>query len=446
MRSVAVSNGHQVESSRIPSTSVMLGAQKTLAAAHPSTVSLDHPAMPNTNSQQSLSTRHPPVALPASLHRSPVKRDGEECCVRGSDEYRDHSCLEGENSQDMVVRIYRQELEKLKAAADSAGNLAASGMYAHELDRLQHEKRNHQLCKQRSGRSPRGVVVDQQRHDKLPILQTVVKAEPTENIPGDTASQSCLNFPIDLSSKTGHISPSSSSLLAVEDSAERFNSTCQSVGILPHAHNHINGYSDSDGEASPHSTSASGTPLDGVTTGMPESLSPLQRMQNIANSFTSRHNLAVVAGCRPLRTVLPPVSQEEFDLHANVNTEELVKMIKEMLSQYSISQRLFGESVLGLSQGSVSDLLARPKPWHMLTQKGREPFIRMQMFMKDAEAIPKLVSTQYRIAPDKLLHSNSRPEAGQCCFLAVINCVLLSACVRWFAVYVLAFLTFFTVT
>ena len=45
--------------------------------------------------------------------------------------------------------------------------------------------------------------------------------------------------------------------------------------------------------------------------------------------------------------------------------------IKEILSQYSISQRLFGESILGLSQGSVSDLLARPKPWHMLTQKGR---------------------------------------------------------------------------
>jgi hypothetical protein len=29
----------------------------------------------------------------------------------------------------------------------------------------------------------------------------------------------------------------------------------------------------------------------------------------------------------------------------------------------------------------VSDLLARPKPWHMLTQKGREPFIRMKLFL-----------------------------------------------------------------
>jgi hypothetical protein len=37
---------------------------------------------------------------------------------------------------------------------------------------------------------------------------------------------------------------------------------------------------------------------------------------------------------------------------------------------------------LSVLQGSVSDLLARPKPWHMLTQKGREPFIRMKIFLE----------------------------------------------------------------
>lgn len=39
--------------------------------------------------------------------------------------------------------------------------------------------------------------------------------------------------------------------------------------------------------------------------------------------------------------------------------------------------------VLGLSQGSVSDMLSRPKPWSKLTQKGREPFIRMQLWLLD---------------------------------------------------------------
>ena len=39
--------------------------------------------------------------------------------------------------------------------------------------------------------------------------------------------------------------------------------------------------------------------------------------------------------------------------------------------------------ILGLSQGSVSDMLSRPKPWSKLTQKGREPFIRMQLWLLD---------------------------------------------------------------
>lgn len=40
-----------------------------------------------------------------------------------------------------------------------------------------------------------------------------------------------------------------------------------------------------------------------------------------------------------------------------------------------------GLQVLGLSQGSVSDMLSRPKHWSKLTQKGREPFIRMQLWL-----------------------------------------------------------------
>jgi len=56
-----------------------------------------------------------------------------------------------------------------------------------------------------------------------------------------------------------------------------------------------------------------------------------------------------IAAAKPLRAVLPAITQEQFDKYANVSTDDLVKQIKETLSQYSISQRLFGESVLGLS-------------------------------------------------------------------------------------------------
>ncbi|CAF1255791.1 unnamed protein product [Adineta steineri] len=76
-----------------------------------------------------------------------------------------------------------------------------------------------------------------------------------------------------------------------------------------------------------------------------------------------------------------------------INTMELVTTIKDILSRYSISQRHFGEKILGLSQGSVSDILARPKQWELLTQKGREPFIRMRLFLDDSNAIKQLTHT-----------------------------------------------------
>ena len=90
-----------------------------------------------------------------------------------------------------------------------------------------------------------------------------------------------------------------------------------------------------------------------------------------------------------------------------------------MLSSYSISQRLFGEACLGLSQGSVSDLLARPKPFHMLTQKGKEPFIRMKMFLEDDTAMHRLVASQYNVSPDKLLRTNCKQFE-----IIVIYCLL----------------------
>ncbi|XP_059622162.1 homeobox protein cut isoform X4 [Phlebotomus argentipes] len=143
--------------------------------------------------------------------------------------------------------------------------------------------------------------------------------------------------------------------------------------------------------------------------------SPLQRMASITNSLitqppvTPHHSTPQ----RPLKAVLPPITQQQFDMFNNLNTEDIVRRVKEALSQYSISQRLFGESVLGLSQGSVSDLLARPKPWHMLTQKGREPFIRMKMFLEDENAVHKLVASQYKIAPEKLMRTGSYSGSPQ---------------------------------
>lgn len=293
----------------------------------------------------------------------------------------------GENTQDMVSRIYRQELEKLKKAADLAGNLAASTMYQQELDRLAQQIHMKQMQ-------------DMAERERLHYNGLPIKDEPPDSTSDDTASQTTYG-PIDLSSKPHSVSTPSSSSSPTEGLTKDMRHAGSAFCLV---RPRMNGHD--SGAESPQ------TPTVGTPGTVPESLSPLQRMQNIANSLTSRPHLGM-PNSKPLRSVLPPITQEEFDRFSNINTEDLVKKVKETLSQYSISQRLFGESVLGLSQGSVSDLLARPKPWHMLTQKGREPFIRMQIFLNDAEAIPKLVSTQYRIPPDKLMRSNSRNEGGK---------------------------------
>ncbi|XP_064378011.1 homeobox protein cut-like 2 isoform X2 [Dromaius novaehollandiae] len=88
---------------------------------------------------------------------------------------------------------------------------------------------------------------------------------------------------------------------------------------------------------------------------------------------------------RTLKPTVPPLTPEQYELYMyrEVDTLELTRQVKEKLAKNGICQRIFGEKVLGLSQGSVSDMLSRPKPWSKLTQKGREPFIRMQLWLTD---------------------------------------------------------------
>ncbi|XP_072099202.1 homeobox protein cut-like 1 isoform X6 [Mobula birostris] len=114
---------------------------------------------------------------------------------------------------------------------------------------------------------------------------------------------------------------------------------------------------------------------------------------------------------KPLKPSIPPLTPEQYEIYMyqEVDTAELTRQVKEKLAKNGICQRIFGEKVLrlttppssspatsndyrgafctgatpvlGLSQGSVSDMLSRPKPWSKLTQKGREPFIRMQLWL-----------------------------------------------------------------
>lgn len=74
----------------------------------------------------------------------------------------------------------------------------------------------------------------------------------------------------------------------------------------------------------------------------------------------------------------------------DLDTLEITTKVKEVLQFHNLGQKLFGEAVLGLSQGSVSELLSKPKPWHLLSLKGREPFFKMHLWLMDPLSIDRL--------------------------------------------------------
>ncbi|XP_066490916.1 homeobox protein cut-like 1 isoform X2 [Tiliqua scincoides] len=138
----------------------------------------------------------------------------------------------------------------------------------------------------------------------------------------------------------------------------------------------------------------------------------------------------IVPLSKPSKPSVPPLTPEQYEIYMyqEVDTIELTRQVKEKLAKNGICQRIFGEKVLGLSQGSVSDMLSRPKPWSKLTQKGREPFIRMQLWLNGelgqgvlpaqgqppGQVLPSVSSLQDSI-PQGCASSESTPKTSASC-------------------------------
>ena len=297
--------------------------------------------------------------------------------------------LEITQSQDLVARIYREELEKMIHDAEECGNTVEAAMYRQELARVTSTctststptaattsttmtNNRKQARKDKENRKFRS------KNNDLPVcLRRTASSRDDEIKNSPTEASEC---PQDLS-VAGRMKSSSDSI--------------NNEVVMPLVRQHSVGNS-----------GASSTVAVLPSSNDP---SPLEQMQYIANSFVTKSPSAADFGIAPpsTRAILPPITPDQWERCAELNTDDVVRHIKEMLSEYSISQRLFGEHVLGLSQGSVSDLLARPKPWYMLTQKGREPFVRMQLFLDEPLSVHDLVASQYRVPADKFLRSNS---------------------------------------
>jgi homeobox protein cut-like len=78
---------------------------------------------------------------------------------------------------------------------------------------------------------------------------------------------------------------------------------------------------------------------------------------------------------------VPCIVAAEGDQVAVVDTVEVASCVRQLLVSRNIGQRQFARDILGLSQGTVSELLAKPKPWDRLTEKGKDSYRRMYQWL-----------------------------------------------------------------
>jgi len=94
----------------------------------------------------------------------------------------------------------------------------------------------------------------------------------------------------------------------------------------------------------------------------------------------------------------------------SLDTLEVSNRVKELLSVHNIGQRLFAKHVLGLSQGTVSELLSKPKHWDKLTEKGRESYRKMFYWLRDVRNV------------DALKHLSPRKRECSCQWEKEVTC------------------------
>ena len=73
-----------------------------------------------------------------------------------------------------------------------------------------------------------------------------------------------------------------------------------------------------------------------------------------------------------------------------LNTADIAQKVRDLLSLHNIGQRIFAKFILGLSQGTVSELLSKPKHWDKLTEKGRESYRKMYTWSCSEQSINTL--------------------------------------------------------
>eukprot|EP00118_Oscarella_pearsei_P026330 m.309777 g.309777 ORF g.309777 m.309777 type:complete len:419 (+) comp47739_c0_seq1:94-1350(+) len=112
--------------------------------------------------------------------------------------------------------------------------------------------------------------------------------------------------------------------------------------------------------------------------------------------------VAATAGAGPVRdSFYSPVQNPDVDALADVNaglpsdiktavasseeidTKTVAARVQELLASHHISQAAFSENIVKLTQGALSNLLNKPKPWSTLHSSGRQPYLRMKLWLEE---------------------------------------------------------------
>lgn len=111
-------------------------------------------------------------------------------------------------------------------------------------------------------------------------------------------------------------------------------------------------------------------------------------------SMAGRLGESLIPKGDPMEAKLQEMLRHNMDKYANQSLDTLLisRRVRELLSVHNIGQRLFAKYVLGLSQGTVSELLSKPKPWDKLTEKGRDSYRKMHAWACDDNAVLLLKS------------------------------------------------------
>lgn len=123
--------------------------------------------------------------------------------------------------------------------------------------------------------------------------------------------------------------------------------------------------------------------------GVPTSPAVPVSAYSVGSTYRYDENDPLIPKSDPMETRLQEMLRYNMERYGGqcLDTLQLARRVRELLSVNNIGQRMFARYILGLSQGTVSELLSKPKSWDKLTEKGRDSYRKMHAWAVDEAAV-----------------------------------------------------------